>query len=380
MSNTTKIVILGAGFAAIAAVRNIRKNGFSGRVIVVSPQSTFAYLPSAIWIPSGLRSRQDLEIPLDNFFARNNVEHIQARVTGLEPENNKVLIDNDTGSIEYDKLLIASGGRFIKKLPGIKEHVTIPCDGIAAGEKIRDHLDAMSKGTIACGFGGNPKEPAGMRGGPVFEFLYGIDTLLRKEGRRDRFKLIFFSPAPEPGKKMGPKAVKGLLKEMEKRGIETHLGHKIKEFTDKKVITEGGEFESNMTLFMPGMTGPDWTDKSGLPLSAGGFFVADEQCRIGGFENIFVAGDSGSFPGPEWIPKQAHMADLQAETAVKNMLADIAGNPAQHKFKVELMCIVDSLTNGVLVYRSVKRAIIFKCRLFHWAKRFFEWYYLRGIK
>jgi len=27
-----------------------------------------------------------------------------------------------------------------------------------------------------------------------------------------------------------------------------------------------------------------------------------------------VAGDSGSFPGPDWMPKQAHMADLQADS------------------------------------------------------------------
>ena len=32
----------------------------------------------------------------------------------------------------------------------------------------------------------------------MFEFLFGIDRTLRLEGRRDRFKLIFFTPAPAP--------------------------------------------------------------------------------------------------------------------------------------------------------------------------------------
>lgn len=377
-SNGEQIVILGAGFAALTAIKSLRKNRFSGPITVVSPGTTFAYLPSTIWIPSGLRSREDLEVPLDNFFARFNVRHFQGRVTGLDTAEKQVETDN--GTLSYNRLLIASGARFIQKLPGVKEHAIIPCDGIAAGEQIRDRLNAMQGGSIAMGFAGNPKEPAAMRGGPVFEFLYGIDTLLRKQGRREQFKLTFFSPAPEPGKRMGPNAVKGLLKEMAKRNIETHLGHKMKGITEHTVITEGGEFESDLTLFMPGLTGPAWLPQSGLPLSPGGFVVADKGGRIEGHPNIYVAGDSGSFPGPEWLPKQAHMADLQAEAAVKNMLSDMAGAPAAHEFKVELICIVDSISNGVLVYRDMKRAIVLKCRLFHWAKLLFERLYLRGIR
>ncbi|MBT3309608.1 MAG: FAD-dependent oxidoreductase [Gammaproteobacteria bacterium] len=377
-SNGEQIVILGAGFAALTAIKSLRKNRFNGAITVISPHSVFAYLPSTIWIPSGLRSREDLEVPLENFFTRFNVRHFQGSVTGLNSEEKRVQTDN--GEVPFDRLLIASGARFIQKLPGIKEHAIIPCDGIKAGEQIRDRLAAMDGGAIAMGFAGNPNEPAAMRGGPVFEFLYGIDTLLRKQGRRDKFKLTFFSPAPEPGKRMGPNAVKGLLKEMAKRNIDTHLGHKMKGITENSVITEGGEFASELTLFMPGLTGPAWLTESGLPLSAGGFVVADKGGRIENHPNIYVAGDSGSFPGPAWLPKQAHMADLQAEAAIKNMLSDMAGRPEQHQFKVELICIVDSISTGVLVYRDMKRAIAFKCRLFHWAKLLFERLYLRSIR
>ncbi len=378
MRSDEKIVILGAGFATLTAVKTLRKKRFNGPITIVAPRPIFSYLPSTIWIPSGLRSREDLEISLGNFFARFNVRFFKGSVTALDPETHQ--ITTDQGKLPYDRLLIASGARFIQKLPGIKEHAIIPCDGIHAGEQIRDRIAAMDSGAIAMGFAGNPKEPAGMRGGPVFEFLYGIDTLLRKQGRRDKFKITFFSPAPEPGKKLGPKAVGGLLREMKKRGIETHLGHKMKGFTENSVMTEGGEVESNLTLFMPGLTGPAWLAESALPLSPGGFVVADKSGRVPGFNNIYVAGDSGSFPGPEWMPKQAHMADLQAAAAVKNMLSDISGNPENNQFKVELVCIVDSINSGVLVYRDMKRAIIFKTRLFHWAKLLFEKIYLRGIR
>jgi sulfide:quinone oxidoreductase len=46
-----------------------------------------------------------------------------------------------------------------------------------------------------------------------------------------------------------------------------------------------------------------------------------------------------------------------------------------------LICIVDTLDRGMLVYRDEKRALLLpSCRLFHWAKRFFEWQYLRPYR
>jgi len=61
--------------------------------------------------------------------------------------------------------------------------------------------------------------------GPCFEFLFGTDTLLRRQGRREHFKLVFFAPSQRPGQRLGEKAVDALLKRMAKRGIATHLGH-----------------------------------------------------------------------------------------------------------------------------------------------------------
>jgi NADPH-dependent 2,4-dienoyl-CoA reductase/sulfur reductase-like enzyme len=225
---------------------------------------------------------------------------------------------------DRDALVIATGGRFQKKLPGI-EHAITPCEGITAAERIRDRLRDMPGGTIAVGFVGNPNEPTAVRGGPMFEFLFGIDEQLRREGRRERFEIVFFNPSTEPGNRLGPKAVKHLLVEMARRGIRTHLGHKVKRFEADKVVTEGGEFAADLILFMPGMTGNTWFDATTLPRSPGGLLQADGQCRIPGAERTCVVGDSGSFPGPDWMSKQAPMADLQAAAAAENLLGDLQG-------------------------------------------------------
>jgi len=373
-----KVTIVGSGFAALTAIKQLRAQNTQLEITVVSPKAEFHYLPGSIWIPSGIRQAKDLIIPLDNFFRRMNVMFHKAEAVGLK-DNGRTLLTSE-GEIANDGLIICSGGQFIKKLPGIENAIT-PCEGIAATEKIRDRLRQMDGGTIALGFAGNPKEPSAMRGGPMFEFLFGIDRQLRKEGRREKFKLIFFTPAKSPGQRLGPKAVKGLLAEMEKRGIDTHLGHKMKQFTENKVVTEGGEFAADLIIFMPGMTGNKWFNNTDLPRSEGGLLVANEFCQVKDMPCVYVAGDSGSFPGPEWMPKQAHMADLQAEAAAQNLLAEFDGKPVDKTFKVELLCIVDSQDKGMLVARTMKHSIVMpNLRIFHWLKRFFEWWYLRQYK
>lgn len=377
-----KYTVIGAGFGGLTAAHQLRKRDPRAAITLIAPKRQFVYYPSLIWVPTKLRRAEDLVLKLDHFLVTHNIEFHQGAVSGLEDGGRTVV--TDAGTVANDGLIIASGGRFIRKLPGI-ENAIVPCSGTKEAQEIHDRLHAMMAGdggTIAMGFGGNPKEPSGVRGGPMFEFLFGIDTYLRQQNKRDKFKLVFFSPAPKPGIRMGEKAVDRLLKEMANRDIQTHLGHKMKAFEADKVVTEGGEFPADMILFMPGLTGPAWVQDSGLPLSEGGMVQADMRCKIEGWEKTYVIGDTGSYlGGPDWMPKQAHMADLQAKTAVKNLLTEMSGQPANKIFRVELICIVDTLTSGTIVYRDPKRSILFPMSIFgHWSKRIFETHYLKAFR
>jgi len=373
-----RITVLGAGFAALTAIRKLRKLDKNCEITIISAKDEFIYLPSLIWIPSGRRSAKDLVVPLKNFIKKYNINFHAAHVTGLKQAGR--IVETTNGEVENDGLVIATGGRFIKKLPGI-EHAITPCEGIPAAEKIRDSIKNMDSGTIAIGFASNPKEKSAMRGGPMFEFLFGLDQQLRAEKRRDKFKLVFFCPAPKPGIRMGERAVEGILSRMKSCDIETHLGYKMKGFESNKVKTEGGEFDADLILFMPGMTGNKWFKTSALPLSEGGLLKANKHCQVEGMKNVYVAGDSGSFPGPAWMPKQAHMADLQAQAAVENLLNELNDQPVIATFKAELMCIIDSNNKGVFTLRNESRQLALPpMRIFHWAKSFFEWWYLRQLR
>jgi len=375
----TNITILGSGFGALTTVRELRRLRVDAEITVVSPRDELHYLPSSIWIPTGQVRAEDLKLPLKRFFERKKVNFVKASAASLADGGRTVTTDAGQ-SLSNDHLVVATGARFLRKLPGI-EHALVPCEGIAVAEEISRRLKALQGGTIAVGFATNPNEQGAMRGGPMFEFLFIIDSLLRKEGRRQKFELVFFNPAARPGARLGPEAVDGLLAEMAKRGVRTHLGSKMVRFEEKKVVTEGGEFEADLILFMPGLTGPAWLDKADLPLSPGGMIAADALCRVKDRPNVWVVGDAGSYPGPDWLAKQAHQADLQAKAAAANIAAVLAGREPTTEFKSELICIVDTLKSGILVYRSPARNFVSpQTRLFHWAKRAFEKQYTMAYR
>ena len=370
----TQVTIIGSGFGGLTAVRELRRQDPELQIRLVAPKPEFIYYPSLIWVPTGLRQGEELRIDLRDFFARQQVDFVPGKVQSIDAQGRVTL---ETGTIlEQDVLLIAAGGRGLRKLPGI-EHSLAICDGIEVAQQIRDRLHAMQGGSIAFGFAGNPQEPSAVRGGPVFELLFGIDTWLRRQGRREAFTLTFFNPMREPGNRLGAEAVAGLLAEMEKRQIHTHLGHKISGFDAQQVHTEGGDIDADLILFMPGMTGPDFAANSALPLSSGGFLQADNHCQVPGVPGVYVIGDAASYSAsPDWLPKQGHSADLQAKTAVRNALRYLKGQGAEEEFRKELICIVDSLDGGNLVYRSPSLARVVPGAWWHLAKRAFEWRYL----
>lgn len=141
---------MGSGLAALTAVRELRKCRVAADITVISPRDTLHYLPSSIWIPAGLRKREALKLPLARFFARHQVRHLRASVSGLNAARRE--ITTDTGEvIGAEHIRIAAGGRFLRRLPGIENAII-------------------------------------------------LDTLLRKQGRRDRFGITFFPPTRGPVK------------------------------------------------------------------------------------------------------------------------------------------------------------------------------------
>ncbi|OIN87599.1 MAG: hypothetical protein AUJ12_01825 [Alphaproteobacteria bacterium CG1_02_46_17] len=373
------ICIIGAGFAAISAIKHLRKHDKDLQITLISASSDFLYYPSLIWIPTKLRKGKDLTFSLSNFLRKNNVKFVRGNVSTISNGGRQVILEDNT-AIENDALIIATGAKFIKSISGIENTYTL-CEGLGSAEAISRKLDSLDSGVISFGFSGNPKEITALRGGPIFELMFGVDTYLRGHKDRNKFTLKFFSPAEKPGIRLGEKAYNGLIQSIKEKGIEiASLGAKLVEFSANEVVTEKTKFLSDLTIFMPGLTGPDWLKSTNLPLSEGGMILADKHARVLGFQKTYAIGDCASYDAPDWAPKQAHMADIQGKAAALNCLSDLNGEIGLHTFNWELACIIDTLDGGTLVYRTQKHSVVISSWLLHWVKIMFEKYYIWLIR
>ena len=369
------VVVIGSGFGALEAVHALRRRDSDLAITLTAPQPHFHYYPSLVWVPSGRRAPEELTVDVRDWLARHGAAYHQGRVEAVRDRGRTVV--TDTGVLANDGLVVASGGTFLNQIPGV-EHVHTICEGGHAAAGIRDRLAAMDGGRIAFGFAGNPKHRPAMRGGPLFELLFAIDNQLRKEGRRERFELAFFTPAPQPGVRLGERASAELVRRMERLGVAVHTGAPIARFAPDRVVTRDAEIPSDLTVFMPGMRGPAWLEDSELPRAESGHVAVDAHARAEGLERVYAIGDSAAFPGPEWQAKQAHGAELQAATAARNLAAELEGRPATATVRHEIVCVLDDLDRGVFVYRDAKRQVVLPpLRVAHWLKLALERMFLR---
>jgi 3-phenylpropionate/trans-cinnamate dioxygenase ferredoxin reductase component len=105
-------VILGAGIAGGNAAATLRDEGFEGRVILIGdePGVPFGRPPLS---KTYLRSEEPLEdwyVRPAEWYGEHDVERLEATVVVVDADAHKIVLESGE-EIEYEKLLIATGGR-----------------------------------------------------------------------------------------------------------------------------------------------------------------------------------------------------------------------------------------------------------------------------
>lgn len=121
-----KYVIIGNGPAGSTAAREIRKNDNEGSITIISKEKIpFYYRPRLPEVISGKASEQDIIIIKDEWYKENKIDlKLKQEVAAIIVDEKKIIL-KDGESIDYDKLLIATGSIANKiPIPGIDgEHI-----------------------------------------------------------------------------------------------------------------------------------------------------------------------------------------------------------------------------------------------------------------
>ncbi len=381
------MLVLGGGFAGVEVTIYLKKYGFD--VTLVSDREYLYIYPISIWIPVSMIDFKDVCLSLSELQKTHKFDLVIDEVVEIKSIKKEVVCKNHTFN-DFDYLVIAIGGGKVKH-KGIENTLSIcgkPQESLELKKRIEE-LISKGEGKIAMGFGGNPKDPSAVRGGPSFEVLFNVHNYLKKKKIRDKFELTFFAPMPKPGARMGQQALKMMDVFFKKLNINKIVGKKIKSFEKDGVVFEDDtKLQSDLTMFIAAGDGHPVIKKSDLPTNKAGFVLVNEYCEV--MHNydefpekypIFAIGDSAALDGPDWRAKQGHLSEIMAKNAAFNILKMEEGSEERESYleHINILCVMDTGDSAAFVYRNNKRGMMIPMPIFgHWVKKGWGWYFINS--
>ena len=280
-----QFVILGAGAAGFMCAQTLREVGFAGRIILISRENRLPYDRPNLskdylqghaepeWMP--LRS--------DDFFAANDIELLgDKEAVKVGTATKKISFDDGT-TLEYDSLLVATGGT-PRKLPFQSESQenAFLLRSFSDSDAI---IAAAEKGKRAVVIGASF---IGMEAASSLR-LRGCDVTVIAPGKAPFEKVL------------GTKIGKLFQRIHESEGVTFRLGDQVKSFASNgsrvEAVRLGSGERIDVDLVVVGVGVAPATDfLEGVDLHKDGGVVADEFLRIA--EDVYAAGDIVHFPDP----------------------------------------------------------------------------------
>jgi len=174
-----------------------------------------------------------------------------------------------------------------------------------------------------------------------------IDDVLRKRGVREKVRLQVVTPESHPLGLLGPEAGKKVTDLLTERGIEYHLGQKIREIRRKSVLTETAEIPHDLVLGIPVHVAPPILKESGL-VDESGWVPVDRSTMAANAPGVFAVGDCAGTKVPKGalLPRAGILADEQGKVVAMNIISEIKGSQGTAKFGGEGVCFME-IGNGM---------------------------------
>ncbi|MBI1417760.1 MAG: NAD(P)/FAD-dependent oxidoreductase [Limimaricola sp.] len=398
------IVILGAGLGgsimAYELADQIRKED---RITVVTKDPVYHFVPSNPWVAVGWREKSDIQIDLAKVMKRKGIAFRPVAAEKVKPEENRIDLVDGT-SVDYDYLVIATGPELaFDEIEGLGPHggFTQSVCHVDHAESAHDRFEAFCKdpGPIVVG---------AVQGascfGPAYEFLFILETELRRRKIRDKVPMTFVTAEPYVGH-LGLDGVgdtKGLLEsELRDKHIKWMTSSKVKKVEDGKMTVEQiaddgsslGEKELpfKFSMMLPAFRGiKPLMGIDGLS-NPRGFTIVDKHQRNPKYPNIFGIGvciaipPTGPTPVPCGVPKTGFMIESMVTATAHNIGNLLRGKEPDQVGSWNAVCLADFGDSGIAFVAQPQippRNVNWSSsgKWVHLAKIGFEKYFMRKIR
>lgn len=399
-----RITVVGAGLGGMSAAYELRETlGTAHDITVVGQGPRFSFTPSNPWLAVGWRKAEDISLNAGEHLADKGIHFIPDAVEHIDPVARRLQLDGGA-VVDYDYLVLCTGPKLaFDEIAGLG-----PDGGHTQSVCTLPHAQAAWTAYEAFLANPGPIVIGAVQGascfGPAYEFAFILDADLRRRKLRDRVPMTYVSSEPYVGH-MGLGGVgdsKGLLEsEFRQRHIQWIVNAKVASVEPGEAVVvehdaKGQPLETRrlpfrFSMFLPAFKGVEAVAAVPGLCNPRGFVLVDKHQRSTRYPNIFAAGvcvaiaSPEATPVPTGVPKTGFMIESMVTTIVRNLKAELAGEPATFEGTWNAVCLADMGDTGaafVALPQIPPRNVTWarKGKWVHLAKIAFEKYFLYKMR
>ena len=337
------VVIVGAGFGGIQVAQNLKSPNV--RITLIDQHNYHLFQPLLYQAATALLAPSEIAWPIRYLIRkRNEITTLLARVTNVEKESNRVILENNE-AIEYDTLVLATGAQhayfgndeWAQYAPGLKildDATGIRQKILIAFEKAERETDIKKRDALLCFVvvGGGPTgvELAGTIAELAHHTLTG--EFRKIDPRETRVVLI------EAADRVLPVFTENLSayakSALEKLGVEVELGQPVSECNEDGVVFGGKALLSKTMLWAAGVQASPAATWLNVKADHANRVVVEPDLSVPNHANIFVIGDTATIADKHGnqVPGIAPAAKQQGKYVAKLIKARINGKEYKKPF------------------------------------------------
>jgi NADH dehydrogenase len=353
MKPTTRIVIIGGGFAGTAIALRLERTFRRERsveITLIDSENYFTFTPLLPEVPSGSIQPKHIVFPLRALLKRTVVRQAEVKAIDIEQRTVTAAHCRACGNytVPFDHLVLALGSvPNYFGLPGVAEHA-LTIKSLADATALHAHvIDKLEHADLQ-------PDPAVRRqlltfvvaggGFAGVETLAELNDFVRGAGR------FYPQVAPEEirmilihsGDRILPEVSESLsayaLRKLRSRGVEVLLKARVKACSPIKIhLSDGAEIDAHTFVWAAGTAPSPVLDLVSVPRTNSGRVEADATMAVKECHGVWAVGDSATIPDVVTggtCPPTAQYALRQGHRLADNIAAAIRGEePKPFRFK-----------------------------------------------
>lgn len=313
-----KILVLGGGFAALAAVEVLSKEiGDSSEITMVSISDEFVFYPALVPMVFGDFEPEEIHFNIRQMLTKRGINFVLGKVTKLDPQSRtvSVLSDQVLEILDFDYLLVALGRTLsVIEIPGFSRYAHHLL-GLGPALKFKQAVSDFNSGSIVVGLCPDALLPV-----PVCESALAMARKFEKQMADGEVSVTAVFPSTLDKAFAGSALFRDLDTEFENKGITLVSDFPIDSVHSEAIVSQvRPAIKYDLLMLVPPFRGHKH-DMDILPFAnEQGFIPVNELMQINGFDRIYAAGDIIDLPGPKF----GYMAVRQGKVAARNIVSQI---------------------------------------------------------